>query len=493
MAGGRSSGSFLLATTSLTAPVRASFHFSLLLAGRGKQKFISAHDSVGLFALKAPVRNSFVSLGGAVALKAPIRPSANYLLSAQSLNRAFYLDFLESNAEIFDNFRFEYELHAQPMPEHNPYRPRIPEQLIHIGDDYYDFTEENQQILREQHNITQAGDTTFPYQLVIQAHDNKLYKLGSIGRFYHEDYGVSLARYVQFESMTTVEVASCPVGLFKKAKSLEWKVTNDFSLSDPDLVVGVSAAYVTPKNDQYGWVLINGASLQPIKNTSTTAEIGESFAWSASGEINNTTAGKILGRRVNKLDTDSTAMLAGQMWIQLESMSVGSINAIFDTRIADISAALADLQDVIAGLPDAATIAAINAQVNLLKNQLLAEISARIQADVAIQDQIAALNTVSQTDLNNLAINMANNLASAVAAIQAQLDEIRAIALDALDKANQALSADLTAIWAQISAILTMLTTEIARPKGRFPIVDGSVPPNLVYTEDGSLVYLETF
>jgi hypothetical protein len=130
----------------------------------------------------------------------------------------------------------------------------------------FDYIEENQKTLRLQHNITQAGDTTFPHEMIINSHDVKQFKLGSVGKFYHEDYGVIHARYVQYHEMDTTLAPTAPVGLIKLSKQLEWVVTNKLELSDPRLVVGVQAAYVMPKDDQYGWVIVDGVNLQPYRN-----------------------------------------------------------------------------------------------------------------------------------------------------------------------------------------------------------------------------------
>jgi hypothetical protein len=74
-----------------------------------------------------------------------------------------------------------------------------------------------------------------------------------------------------------------------------------------------------------------------------------------------------------------------------------------------------------------------------------------------------------------------------------RIDTVNDIAFEALSKANQALAINLDPIQAQINDILFMLTQEITRAKGKFPLVDGAVPPNLMYMEDGSLFYEETF
>jgi hypothetical protein len=417
------------------------------------------------------------------------RVTAHYIQSIVSVHGSVLFQLVTNQSEIYGYQPFDVSFDDPPWPEHNPYRPRIPEQLVRLGDDYYDFAEENQQILREQHNITQAGDTTFPFQLLARAHDDKLYKLGAIGRFYHEDYGVILARYVQFSEMKTVPVSHSPVGLFKKANSLDWVVTNDISLSHPDLVVGVAAPFTLPTESQFGWVIVDGPNLQQLQNDSTTSAIGESLTWHNSGTVSNTAEGKILGRRVNKAGSDNV-LAAGQLWVRVESLSEASLAKIVDAANAALAKLIADLTTKVNGLPTSTNLASLQASVTALTTKLSLEITNRQQVDAAIEAQLAALDAVTSTQLDNAITNLSTTIEAQLTNLQSQLDAVRALAQAAMDKANLATSGTLQA---QIDAILQSLANEINHPKGRFPVVDGSVPPNLVYMPDGSLVYVETF
>jgi hypothetical protein len=432
-------------------------------------------------------------LTSASALAGAKRMTSHYMASAISIHSRLDLILVENESLIFGYDKFGFVLSAFPIPEHNPYRPRIPEQLISHGEDFYDFFEENQQILREQHNITQVGDTTFPFQLMINAHDNQLYKLGAVGRFYHEDYGVILARYVQFSEFVTGTSAHSPVGLFKKKDVLEWVVTNDFSLSHPDLVIGVAAPFAVPREGQFGWVIVDGPNLQQVQNTSTTAALGESFAWSATGAISNSAEGKVIGRRVNRLAGTSRALLEAQLWVRTESFSEAQITSLVNSTIQDLRDALDQLESDLAALPSASALSTLQASINAIKTQLTLETNQRRAQDELIQTQLNGLNFVTITTLNNAVTNVTNLITATASGLQTQIDEIRLIALDALNKANQALSVDIDEINNQLMLILLQLSEEIARPKGRFPVVDGAVPPNLVYLGDGSLVYVETF
>jgi hypothetical protein len=51
---------------------------------------------------------------------------------------------------------------------------------------------------------------------------------------------------------------------------------------------------------------------------------------------------------------------------------------------------------------------------------------------------------------------------------------------------------DLTPLWDQITLILGLIAQVQAAPKNKFPVANGAVPPELVYMDDGSLVYVES-
>jgi hypothetical protein len=468
----RSTAHGLLATTSLTAPKRVSGHAIMVTASNVLLQRVSGHAIMVTSAMFQPKR-----------------VTGHYALLIASIHNRFDPILLESESEFYP-FIVTYELSAGPTPEHNPYRPRIPEQFIDMGNDFYDFYEENQQIHREQHNITQMGDTTFPFQLAIETHDIKQFKLGAVGRFYHEDFGIIQARYVQFVSMEQVGFAQCPVGLLKNKTLLDWQVTNNYELSNPDLVVGISFPFQVPADDSFGWVIVDGPTLQETRNTSTTAAIGESFAWGASGSVSNIAAGKVIGRRVNRVH-EATSLLPGQLWVRTESFSERELRNLIDNQTATLLASITALQDALGSIPGADDLSALNATIAALQTQLNLEIANRKASDLGIQEALAGLNFVTITQLNNAVTNAANALTAAVAALQTQIDEIRGIALNALALASA--PPDFSAINDQITLILGMVSAIKSAPKGRFPIVDGAIPPNLVYLDDGSLVYVETF
>lgn len=470
----------LLSSTALAGPKRVSGHWLMTTVPLFSGKTVSSSllaTSTGLFS--------------------PVDITGNFVQSVVSIHQMFQLIRLESNSEIYDvdaGLTFDVSLVAGPIPEINPYKPQVPESLIEIpgsGRDLFDYIEENQKTLRLQHNITQAGDTTFPHEMIINSHDDRQFRLGSVGRFYHEDYGIIHARYVQYEKMDPDLRPTAPVGLIKNTGNLDWIVTNRLDISDPRLVVGVQAAFVMPRDGQFGWVTVDGVNLQPMVTEGASTEIGTPYVWSASGKVGPEGEGVVICRRLS--DGGDVTLLKGRALIRLEGASFGSIDIHYAQLLADIEQLKSDVELLKDAATIDATLADIQARLTVLSNRINTEQSARQAADAAINARIDALNAVTATELAAALSALENHFNSIVLNLSSRIDAVNVIAMEALEKANQALSADLGAIQDQISGILAMLAAERIRAKGKFPLVDGAVPPNLVYLDDGSLVYLETF
>lgn len=476
----------------------------------GALRVTAAHVTF-VAAMPGPLRVTRVGLYMGMAIPGAIRVTYVSLIKAQSIHRVFYLGRLPSTSTITSfiangpgnsgggdgnppGHGWELELVAGIIPEFNPYKPQVPESLIKIDDggrEIFDWLEEQQKTIRLQHNITQVGDTTFPYQMIINTHTDKQFTLGSVGKFYHEDYGMILARYVRFEKMNTELLPPAPMGLLKKTKFLEWVVTNRLELSSPYLCVGVNASYVLPKDGEYGWVIVDGVNLQQMPNTSDSAVVAEAFVWSASGEVKNEGIGTIIARRINE-PTD-TKLLRGQAWIRLESLSEGAVVEALDQYIQIINQLVADVEELQAAVGIGGALDTLQSQITVLQARLSAEENARRAADNAINTRIDNLNFVTEAQLNAAIHNVETALATVAAALQSQIDAVNDIAVEALQKANQALSINVDFILEQLSLMLDMIAALNLRAKGKFPVVDGAVPPNLVYLDDGTLVYEETF
>src|SRR3546814_10599232 len=84
--------------------------------------------------------------------------------------------------------------------------------------------------------ISTRTDTLFPYStfhwgVLTEVSATPLYNLGSIGRFYHDEFGISIARYCKFTSFEKTIAKATPVGLNTRLNQ-HWVVTNRIDLRD---------------------------------------------------------------------------------------------------------------------------------------------------------------------------------------------------------------------------------------------------------------------
>lgn len=158
---------------------------------------------------------------------------------------------------------------APPIPiEWNPFRPDIPSSLANVDSGLYDYLREQAELLREQHNSTQAGDSTFPWQMFATPGDRRVHTLGSVTRFVHETHGLFLARYVQFSTGWTPRPN--PAVGHDKLRG-DWVATNQLARTDLFRVIGFAGPFEESLGGKYGWVLTQGRGTFPIQIISETA------------------------------------------------------------------------------------------------------------------------------------------------------------------------------------------------------------------------------
>jgi hypothetical protein len=476
--GVRASLSALLASTALSGPARASLHAAMV-----------AEQLFG---------NARVSLHAAIISQkrgAPARVSGEYMIVAQSANHGVWFNLFTNDestgSHLYGVTGWAVTLAASPTPEYNPYKPIVPDSMREsLGDDGYEYIEENQETLRQQHNLIQAGDTTFPYQLTIASSAIQHYRLGSVGRFYHETYGIIQARYVQFKDMVDVGTPHCPVGLFRTATGLDWVVTNDYSKSSGDLVVGIACPWTLAANNDFGWVIVDGPNLQQIRNLSTTQSLGEALVWADDGALSNTASGKVVARRVGK--TDITRLPAGALWVRTESFSEAQINDFITAGTRSLLDQLNALERAIQALPSASVLHTLQATVTSLRTTISNEASSRIAADLRLNERISNLNYVSIGQLNAAISTAMTGVAAEINVLETQITNIinnltlQSGRIDDVTGRTSLIETDITTILDMLARI-SLIPEKLCR----FPVVDGSVPPNLVYLDDGSLVYTE--
>lgn len=183
---------------------------------------------------------------------------------------------------------------------------------------------EQQRVLREQHNFTQAGDSTFDYGLLLKAHPTRQFTLGSLGRFYHDDYGLILARYCEFSGMVEGSKQGQPVGRLKTSTLVDWKVTNNFSKSGADLVLGLCCIATIPASGSFGWVVTQGANPVSLEADSAAVPPQDApYSWVTDGTVGLAARGRILGRRWGRAGTSQ--LFPGAFFTDLEGPSQADI------------------------------------------------------------------------------------------------------------------------------------------------------------------------
>ena len=201
--------------------------------------------------------------------------------------------------------------------ERNPYRAHLGDKSDSMIEDF----KEQQRILRQQHNITQAGDTTFDYGLLLKVYPTREFTLGSLGRFFHDEYGLIQARFCQFVDWKDSIWQGQPVGRrIYNTTEVDWIVTNDLDKSGADLILGFTFFAEPVLDAYYGWVVVSGAN--PASIRVTTAEIpaqNEAYTWTESGGIGIKESGTIAARRWAK--TSRHNVPAGSIFIGVEGRS----------------------------------------------------------------------------------------------------------------------------------------------------------------------------
>lgn len=215
--------------------------------------------------------------------------------------------------------------------ERNPYRTHLSSDPVETADDL----REQQRIIRHQHDMIQAGDSTFDWGLLYETYPNKLFNLGSLGRFFDEKHGIVIARFVQFRDMVEHPWQGQPLGRLKFNASLtDWKVTNNLEKSDPDLIAGFGFYSTTPANDRYGWMVVQGANPAPIRVIGERVpDQNEPYTWVETGGIGLDESGTILGRRWGT--TKTIGVPSGSLFIGVEGRSDTDLAAFIRDRLAD--------------------------------------------------------------------------------------------------------------------------------------------------------------
>jgi hypothetical protein len=246
--------------------------------------------------------------------------------------------FVDDGGQVFD---FTLKIRYLPNIEKNPYASRLPS----TTEETSEYLHEQQRILREQHNITQAGDTTFDYGLLFQLYAREEFNLGSLGRFKHDQFGIIHARFCKLSGFIESTAQGKPVGWLQSRTSVDWVVTNDFSKSNSDLLAGICFFYDLPSDDMYGWVAVNGPNIGIIRLTDDEIpQIDDPLGWTESHRLAAGTNWSTL-RLVAELG--EPFIRPGQGFIRVERITENLIQELIDDNLGPVNESIGNLQDTV--------------------------------------------------------------------------------------------------------------------------------------------------
>lgn len=214
--------------------------------------------------------------------------------------------------------------------EANPFTLAPPPSIDDISPRLFDFLREQANNLRQTHELNQAGDSTFNWEILTEVQSRALFTVGSIGRFVHPYYGLILARYVEFDSMQAGLPLGGPLGWLSTENEFKWKATNQLEKSEKTLIAGVGASYEMPTDGQFGWIIVCGINIQTLALKEAPTPLG-AVAWHSSGyaEMLGELSGPGFGRIFNrKFVSDSGIWTFTPGSIFIDSLSLGDSSAL---------------------------------------------------------------------------------------------------------------------------------------------------------------------
>lgn len=411
----------------------------------------SGNPRVSMAVMNIHVQPPTVSRLSMVVTNVHVAPPTTARLSQVVLNTWVSLDqgiripneVFGGNQVFTPSFTTELQLDnpEPPVVEVNPYQANTP-------------NVDHQRIMREQHNLLQAGDSTFHWGVLTDIYAEPKYTLGSLGRFYHDQLGMIHARFVKFVDLVKCDSKGFPVGWHTSKREL-WTVTNQLSKSSQLYAIGVAIPYneLAFQGDCYGWVIVDG--LVPVEMDialdSTPIMFGTEYGWSDTGKIKPSITGYSLGIRftTEKLPT----LPIGTFKVELEKLSQVRLAGIITTKLAPLSTALGALTTRVSTLETTVgghttQISGLTSRVDALELSLASEIKslsdslAQIRRQIPDSDFVGYVNTAisnlkGYVDANNTVIGtVANNAllranaayalaeSTSYAAVQAQIDAI---------------------------------------------------------------------
>jgi hypothetical protein len=153
-------------------------------------------------------------------------------------------------------------------------------------EDFIQWYTEREKLLDEWRKNIVYGVPLLDADFLDMEYQYPIYPLGSRANFRSNSDGAIEAVFCQFDGMVGADIGG-PVGfVLSDAETVNWLVTNDFSESAKNRVVGLLPMSFLPTNAYFGWVITRGANIQALAIKAAETNTGESFlCWSGDNEV----------------------------------------------------------------------------------------------------------------------------------------------------------------------------------------------------------------
>lgn len=342
------------------------------------------------------------------------------------------------------------KLERKSFSEPNPFRPAAPSNVAGLSPVLEGYLQEQATNIRAQHNVAQAGDSTFSWELLTSPDMEPRYTLGSLGRFYHPYYGLIQARYCMFESMDVNLDFGGPVGI--ASSGIPWHVTNIHSLTSEAGLVGLDACYSRSTGGRYGWVIVSGINIHKLRYKALSApKILDEFVWGddslKSGEYHSgTVLGYLRVAAIEATEIDGEYWLApGAVTVTIQPLSKQSIRAATENELTSLQLSVEELNQQLEVFAGSGGVAGL-------------------QTDVAALRASVELASSRITQASTVQTSVANGLAARIAvleAVETSVDDSEAVKLSTLrldfDAFKATASANLNQLFAADTEIKSRL------------------------------------
>lgn len=354
----------------------------------------------------------------------------------------------------------------------NPFRPEAPLAIAQIDPELDSHLTDLSRTLRTAYSEQIAGSAAMSIPSLTALAKTPQFKLGAIGVFHHETYGVIRGRYCQFGLMSSVAPIGSPVGLQTGKHNT---VTNVPSSSNRRAAIGFAAAGVKPLAGQFGWVITDGVNLASVDIASSPRpDNGQQLAWSAIGKLNEAASDFYIAHvagTLSRKDAVTWTAAPGTLKVAFEAAYEAATRGYIQELIDAANVRLSLVESQIAAVTDAGTLASVMVDIGNLRTQLDNESLQRSMTDgslgnrVAILESAAPIDAVGRADFDALAATVDSRhgvythrfdlLDAAVAALNSSASEFLVFKAFAEGQFT-AISAQFAAVNLATSATLTL-------------------------------------